>query len=102
MCGICGIANTDQHQPVDLGILARMRDAMTHRGPDDAGLYADGPVGLGHRRLSIIDVAAGHQPMANEDESVWVVFNGEIYNYVELRAAYLEGRHQFRTACDTE
>jgi asparagine synthase (glutamine-hydrolysing) len=75
---------------------------LRHRGPDDAGVYVDGAVGLAHQRLSILDVsAAGHQPMSNEDQSIWIVFNGEIYNYRELRA-HLEGRHEFRSNTDTE
>jgi asparagine synthase (glutamine-hydrolysing) len=80
-----------------------MRDVLIHRGPDDAGLYIDGPVGLGHRRLSIVDLStAGHQPMTNEDGSVWLVFNGEIYNYVELASALRARGHTFRSATDSE
>ena len=74
---------------------------MAHRGPDDEGFYLDGELGLGNRRLSIIDLPGGHQPISNEDGSLWIAFNGEIYNYRELRRQ-LEGRHQFRTASDTE
>jgi asparagine synthase (glutamine-hydrolysing) len=80
-----------------------MRDTMAHRGPDGAGLHIDGPVALGHRRLSIIDTsAAGHQPMPNEDETVWLVFNGEIYNYIELRKDLLARGHRFRSSTDSE
>lgn len=102
MCGICGFVNFDRHRPVDRDVLQNMRDTLSHRGPNDVGLYVDGPVGLGHRRLSIIDVAGGHQPMANEDGSIWIVFNGEVYNYLELRQQYLKGRHRFATDSDTE
>jgi asparagine synthase (glutamine-hydrolysing) len=83
-------------------VLKAMTDALIHRGPDDEGFYISGEVGLGHRRLSIIDLAAGHQPMTNEDSTVWVVFNGEIYNFIELQR-YLESKgHQFKTRSDTE
>src|SRR6202051_2092989 len=79
-----------------------MRDAMHHRGPDDAGLFVEGAVGLGHRRLSIIDLSGGHQPLANEDGSVTVVYNGEIYNFQELREELLARGHRFKTRSDTE
>ena len=80
-----------------------MRDSMLHRGPDDGGIYVNGPVGLGHRRLSIVDLSpSGHQPMCNEDGSVWLVFNGEIYNYVELAARLRQRGHVFRSHTDTE
>jgi len=102
MCGICGVVNFDRHEPVDRDILRGMRDTIAYRGPDASGLYVDGAVGLAHRRLSIIDVASGHQPMTNEDGSVCIVFNGEVYNYIELRKAYLEGRHRFESTSDTE
>jgi asparagine synthase (glutamine-hydrolysing) len=102
MCGIIAIQNLDG-APVDPELLRRMRDALIHRGPDDAGLYTDGPVGLGHRRLSIVDLSAsGHQPMSNEDGSVWLVFNGEIYNYVELTSALERRGHRFRSRTDSE
>jgi asparagine synthase (glutamine-hydrolysing) len=102
MCGICGILNADPHQAVDIHTLERMRDVLRHRGPDDAGSHVDGSIGLGHRRLSIIDLTrAGHQPMSSPDGSRWVVFNGEIYNYLELRRDHLNG-HQFRSSSDTE
>jgi asparagine synthase (glutamine-hydrolysing) len=102
MCGIIALQNLDG-RPVDPALLQQLRDIMTHRGPDDAGLHIDGAVGLGHRRLSIVDLSsAGHQPMCNEDGTVWLVFNGEIYNYVEL-AADLERRgHRFRSHTDSE
>src|SRR5438874_2863896 len=102
MCGICGIVGTHDAAPVDPMVIARMTRAMTHRGPDQSGEYVCGPVALGSRRLSIIDVEGGRQPIANEDGTVRIVFNGEIYNYRELRP-YLERRgHQFATHTDTE
>jgi asparagine synthase (glutamine-hydrolysing) len=79
-----------------------MRDVITHRGPDDEGLYLNGPVGLGHRRLSIVDVAAGHQPMTNEDGSLHIVYNGEIYNHADFRAELEARGHTYSTHCDTE
>ena len=81
MCGIVGIVHKDRQRRVDESRLDRMRDLLVHRGPDDAGSHLDGHVGLGHRRLSIIDLSSGHQPMTNEDGSLWIVFNGEIYNF---------------------
>lgn len=101
MCGIAGILGTDR-APVDPALLARMTDALRHRGPDDEGHYCAGPIGLGQRRLSIIDLATGHQPLSNEDGSVWVVFNGEIYNYRELRPELEKQGHRFATHSDTE
>src|SRR5450759_3210840 len=81
MCGINGIAFSSQSgRRVDARVLARMRDVITHRGPDDEGIFIDGAVGLGHRRLSIVDVASGHQPMTNEDSTLHITYNGEIYN----------------------
>ena len=87
---------------MDAGIMKRMRDVITHRGPDDEGLYLNGAVGLGHRRLSIVDVAAGHQPMTNEDGSLQIVYNGEIYNHADFRAELEARGHTYRTHCDTE
>ena len=102
MCGIVGIVGLNSREPVDETRLKIMRDVLRHRGPDGEGLWAEGPVGLGFRRLAIIDVAGGAQPMSNEDGSVWVVFNGEIYNHAKLRP-WLEGRgHRYRTRSDTE
>jgi len=103
MCGICGIAVPEKyHRQVDSDLLVRMRDAMTHRGPDDAGLLIDGAVGLAHRRLSIVDLGSGHQPMSNEDGRVWIAFNGEIYNHRSIRPTLEERGHRYRTESDTE
>jgi asparagine synthase (glutamine-hydrolysing) len=102
MCGICGVVAGEQEGVPDLEAVARMSGRLVHRGPDDDGLYAEGPVALAARRLSIIDLDHGHQPIANEDGSAVVVQNGEIYNYRELKRE-LEGRgHRFATDCDTE
>src|SRR2546425_1880736 len=79
-----------------------MTDTIVHRGPDDEGYYLSGPIGLGFRRLSIIDLSTGRQPISNEDGTVWIVFNGEIYNYQELRRDLLSRGHAFRTQSDTE
>src|SRR3989304_8345990 len=101
MCGICGIYNI-KNAPVDKGTLTSMTDIMKHRGPDGSGFYLSGNVGMGHRRLSIIDVEGGGQPIANEDGTINVVFNGEIYNYIEIREELLRSGHQFVTRSDTE
>ena len=102
MCAICGKLQYANEARVDAALIQRMTDAMAHRGPDGQGQYVSGPVGLGHRRLSIIDLSTGAQPLANEDETVWIVFNGEIYNYQDLRASLLSQGHRFKTASDTE
>jgi asparagine synthase (glutamine-hydrolysing) len=102
MCGICGKLNFDGEEPVDPVLLSRMMQLIGHRGPDGAGEYRDGPVGLAHRRLSIIDLSTGDQPMCNEDGTVWVIYNGEIYNFRELRAELEARGHRFRSASDTE
>src|SRR5512143_1685478 len=102
MCGICGQYNFKSMEPVKRETIKRMTNTMVHRGPDDEGYYFSGPLGFGFRRLSIIDLAGGHQPMSDGEQSVWVVFNGEIYNYPELKKE-LEGYgHVFRTKSDTE
>ena len=103
MCGISGIAlSTRSARQLERDVVERMRDVLAHRGPDDTGIFLDGRVGLGHRRLSIVDVAAGHQPMTNEDGSLQIIFNGEIYNHADFRKE-LEGRgHVYQTHCDTE
>jgi asparagine synthase (glutamine-hydrolysing) len=102
MCGICGKLEFDPGATVAPDLLKRMSEAIVHRGPDDDGFYADGQIGLGFRRLSIIDLSGGHQPLSNEDGSIWIVFNGEIYNYQELRALLLTKGHVFKTRSDTE
>ena len=85
MCGICGQFNFRDGKPVDPPVVQAMARAIAHRGPDDEGYYILGPLGLGFRRLSIIDLAGGHQPMSDREETIWIVFNGEIYNFQELR-----------------
>src|SRR5215472_13723966 len=100
MCGICGIFETEQGKLVQRATLKSMADTISHRGPDDEGFYTCGGAGLAQRRLSIIDLSGGHQPMSNEDETVWIVFNGEIYNYLELRAFLLAKGHIFKTKSD--
>src|SRR5882724_9006228 len=103
MCGINGIALSPRSGlSVDPHALARMRDVITHRGPDDEGLFIDGPIGLGHRRLSIVDVASGHQPMTNEDASLHITYNGEIYNHADFRSTLEARGHTYQTHCDTE
>lgn len=102
MCGIAGILSTEAGLPPDEAIIHRMCQSIVHRGPDDEGMYVKGNVGLGMRRLSIIDLAGGHQPIHNEDKTVWVVFNGEIYNFPELRSGLEQRGHRFYTNTDTE
>ena len=102
MCGIAGIVSTAGTPPIDLARLTAMRDVLAHRGPDGAGVWTDPGVGLAHRRLAIVDVAGGQQPMTNEDESVWIVFNGEIYNHAEIRERLERAGHRYRTRSDTE
>ncbi len=102
MCGIAGQFNFARRGPVERGTIQRMTDSIAHRGPDDEGYHVAGPVGLGFRRLSIIDLAGGHQPMSDAEETVWIIFNGEIYNYRELRAELESRGHTFRTNSDTE
>jgi asparagine synthase (glutamine-hydrolysing) len=102
MCGIAGQFNYSHGEPVDSDVVRRMARSIAHRGPDDEGFFIAGPVGLGFRRLSIIDLAGGHQPMSDAEETVWIIFNGEIYNYRELRAELQSKEHQFRTNSDTE
>jgi asparagine synthase (glutamine-hydrolysing) len=102
MCGIVGIVKHDPRETVDDARLKRMRDVLRHRGPDGEGLLVDGPVGLGMRRLAIVDIAGGQQPMANEDRTVWVVFNGEIYNHAALRPELERRGHTYASRSDTE
>jgi len=109
MCGIAGIASFSTDR-LEEKTISRMTDVLSHRGPDDKGIYLSGlqnpnaslKVGLGHRRLSIIDLETGHQPMANEDKSIWIVYNGEIYNFLELKQDLIKKGHRFNTKSDTE
>jgi asparagine synthase (glutamine-hydrolysing) len=101
VCGICGVAVAPDERPSQQ-LLERMSDSLTHRGPDDAGTVVHGRVGLAMRRLSIIDVEGGHQPLANDDTTAWIVFNGEIYNHPELRRQLSDLGYRFRTRSDTE
>ncbi|MFK7795173.1 MAG: XrtA/PEP-CTERM system amidotransferase [Gammaproteobacteria bacterium] len=102
MCGITGIFDTKGKRSIDKSVLSRMNDSQYHRGPDQDGLHIEEGVGLGHRRLSIIDISSGKQPLYNEDNSVVVVYNGEIYNFPELMEELQAAGHTFRTRCDTE
>ena len=102
MCGIAGLVHTHSDGTVDHATVHRMCEAIVHRGPDDEGIFVKAGVGLGMRRLSIIDLAGGHQPIFNEDKTVWIVFNGEIYNFPELRDELEKRGHHFRTHSDTE
>src|SRR5437899_12608865 len=102
MCGIAGVVSSDRTERIEEITVHRMCQAIVHRGPDDEGLLAKQNTGLGMRRLSIIDVAGGHQPVFNEDRSIWIVFNGEIYNFQELRPELESRGHRFYTNTDTE
>jgi asparagine synthase (glutamine-hydrolysing) len=102
MCGIAGVVSSASGDHIDAELIHRMCQTIVHRGPDDEGLFVKNETGLGMRRLSIIDVAGGHQPVFNEDGSVWIVFNGEIYNFPELRQELLKRGHAFNTHTDTE
>jgi len=102
MCGIAGIFEWERREDMSREFVHGMNEAQKHRGPDDEGIFTGPGIGLGHRRLSIIDVAGGHQPMSNEDGTIWVLLNGEIYNYTELRQELLGRGHQFVTRSDTE
>ncbi|HEY1658745.1 MAG TPA: asparagine synthase (glutamine-hydrolyzing) [Candidatus Sulfotelmatobacter sp.] len=102
MCGICGIFFTDRERHVSHAVLAAMNRRIVHRGPDDEGYFVEDNVGLAMRRLSIIDVKTGHQPLANENENVWIVYNGEIYNHADLRRDLEAREHRYRTHSDTE
>ena len=101
MCGIAGLLQFD-NQSADYDSTIVLTKALTHRGPDGEGIIVRSPAALGHRRLSIIDLEGGQQPLANEDETIWITFNGEIYNYRELREYLRTKRHVFRTKSDTE
>ena len=102
MCGIAGRFNFDPLRRIDADVLTAMTDAVSHRGPDAAGRHVAPGIGLGHRRLSIIDLSTGDQPLSNEDGTVWTVFNGEIYNFADVRAELVAHGHRFRTSSDTE
>src|SRR5580698_4716935 len=102
MCGIAGIVSAQSGDRIDAETIHRMCQSIVHRGPDDEGLFVKDGTGLGMRRLSIIDVAGGHQPVFNEDRSIWVVYNGEIYNFPELRRDLEARGHRFSTHTDTE
>lgn len=102
MCGICGIARTDKGYPILSSLIASMCETIAHRGPDDQGVHTEKNAGLGARRLSIIDLEKGHQPLGNEDRTIWVSHNGEVYNFPFLREELLSRGHQFRTKTDTE
>src|SRR5690606_9655978 len=102
MCGIAGLALFDPSATVDPRQLRSMTDVIRHRGPDDEGQHIDGPVGLGSRRLAIVDVAGGHMPLTNEDGSLWSVFNGEIYYHPQLRPQLERRGHRYRPRSDTE
>ncbi len=102
MCGICGVFNYGTKEPVNEVLVRRMNEQIAHRGPDGEGIYIDGQLGFGHKRLSIVDLTKGHQPMSNEDGSIWITFNGEIYNHADY-IPLLKGKgHEFKTDCDTE
>src|ERR1700691_5286700 len=102
MCGICGQFNFGSPVPVQRRDIEAMANSISHRGPDDEGIFIDGGLGFGFRRLSIIDLAGGHQPLSNEDGKLWVMLNGEIYNYPELRKDLEDRGHKFATHSDTE
>jgi len=102
MCGIAGIVNTAAGQRIEFATIHRMCQAILHRGPDEEGIFVKDGIGLGMRRLSIIDLAGGQQPVFNEDRTAWIVFNGEIYNFPELREDLLKRGHRFSTHSDTE
>ena len=102
MCGIVGVANLKESRPIATDTIGRMLSMIRHRGPDEFGIYRDAWAHLGNARLSIIDLSGGQQPIGNEDGSLWIVFNGEIFNYIELRPDLEKRGHQFTTNCDTE
>ncbi len=102
MCGIAGIVEFGHDARASVSALREMCRVMTHRGPDDEGFYSDGCLGTGMRRLSIVDLATGHQPISNEDGSLWIVFNGEIYNHLALREQLITRGHRYSTHSDTE
>src|SRR5258707_6242583 len=101
MCGICGLSYSTNQKPERV-LLEKMNAAIAHRGPDSDGFHVDSGVGLAMRRLAIIDVSSGDQPITNEDESIWIIFNGECYNYPEMRAELERRGHHLVTKTDTE
>src|ERR1700677_1087752 len=101
MCGIAGIVSAAVDDRIEAATIHRMCEAIVHRRPDDEGVFVKDGTGLGMRRLSIIDVAGGHQPVFNEDKSIWIVYNGEIYNFAELRPELESRGHRFSTHSDT-
>src|SRR5712671_4630777 len=101
MCGIAGFVTVAPDSGSE-AVLRRMTDAIAHRGPDDDGFYADRQAFLGHRRLSIIDVAGGHQPMTSESGAAWIIYNGEIFNHASIRPELEASGHRYTTHCDTE
>lgn len=102
MCGICGVLNVSPSHRIDRSVIQQMLEMIRHRGPDGCGIYSDKDVSLGNARLSIIDLETGNQPISNEDETLWIVFNGEIFNYIELREELERRGHRFKTKSDTE
>jgi asparagine synthase (glutamine-hydrolysing) len=102
MCGIAGLVYRDPSRPCEAEVITAMRDIAAYRGPDDAGIHLDGPVALGHRRLSIIDLGGGHQPMTEARQALWIVYNGEVYNYRQIREDLIAKGYSFRTQSDTE
>src|SRR5262249_25696286 len=102
MCGIAGVVSATRESNINEALVRQMCDQIVHRGPDDEGIYVADGAGLGMRRLSIIDLAGGHQPIFNEDRSAWIVYNGEMYNFPELYKELVSRGHQFRTKSDTE
>ena len=102
MCAIAGILNISAGEPIDIATVGRMVAIQRHRGPDETGIYVDDRVGLGHARLSIIDLTGGTQPIRNEDGTMWIIYNGQVFNYPELREDLVKKGHTFYTNTDTE
>src|SRR3989338_1809461 len=102
MCGIAGTFNLTKEHKIDTALLKRMAMVLRHRGPDEMGIYKDTHIGMSHARLSIIDLAGGKQPIHNEDKTIWVAYNGEVFNYLELREGLIKKGHKFATNSDTE
>ncbi len=102
MCGICGNINLKEGPPPSITLIKKMIESLYHRGPDSSGYYRDKIASLGHSRLAIIDLNSGAQPLSNEDETIWITFNGEIFNYLELRDDLISRGHIFKTKSDTE